>query len=74
MNTYMTNMFIDTIQNAKRSFVNTFVQVPEFSGPMLSFVDAQTAYTKAAVDNASKCATAFGTASKEAFEKATKGE
>ena len=41
--------FIDTIQNAKKTFVKTFVQNETIARAMNDFVDAQSAYTKDAV-------------------------
>ena len=40
---------IDTIQTGKKTFVNTFVTNDTVKEAMISFVDAQTAYTKQAV-------------------------
>ena len=40
---------IDTIQTGKKSFVNTFVTNESVKDAMINFIDAQTAYTKAAV-------------------------
>lgn len=38
--------FIDTIQNSKKSFVNTFVTEEKVRKPLTAFVDAQTVFTK----------------------------
>lgn len=54
----MANALIDTIQGGKKQFVATFVTNYELAKVMEEFVDAQTAYTKAAV------ATAIDTTSK----------
>jgi hypothetical protein len=40
------NTFIDTIQNSKKFFVNTFITDEKVRKPMLAFVDAQTTFTK----------------------------
>ena len=40
---------IDTVQNGKKQFVNTFVTNETMKEAFNSFVDAQTQYTKAAV-------------------------
>lgn len=45
----MANAMIDTIQGGKKQFVATFVTNDELAKVMEEFVDAQTAYTKAAV-------------------------
>jgi predicted phage gp36 major capsid-like protein len=54
----MANALIDTIQGGKKQFVAKFVTNDELAKVMEEFVDAQTAYTKAAV------ATAIDTTSK----------
>lgn len=46
MNSYMTNMWIDAIQNAKRSWVTTWVKDESLSKPMNAFIDSQTTFTK----------------------------
>lgn len=38
--------FIDTVQNSKKSFVNTFVTEDKLRKPLTAFVDAQTTFTK----------------------------
>lgn len=40
---------IDTIQNGKKQFVNTFVTNKEIAKSLNNFVDAQSEYTKQAV-------------------------
>ena len=40
------NMAIDAIQNAKTSWLNTFVKDDTVKTPIQNFVDAQTAFTK----------------------------
>lgn len=42
------NSFIDTVQNAKKVFVNSVVTNPTIAEGLNSFIDAQTAYTKEA--------------------------
>jgi hypothetical protein len=51
------DFYIDSVQNAKKQFVNTFVQHDGIKTAMNSFIDGQTAYTKSAV----KVATEVGT-------------
>ena len=67
-NEYMTNMWIDTIQNAKKSWVNTWVKDETMSKPMLEFIDTQTTFTKEAVQQVSTLANATG----DLFAKAVK--
>lgn len=42
------DLIIDTIQNSKKQFVNTFVTDKSVAAALNEFVDAQTAYTKQA--------------------------
>lgn len=67
-NEYMTNMWIDTIQNAKKSWVNTWVKDETMSKPMLDFIETQTTFTKETVKQVSSLANATG----ELFAKAAK--
>lgn len=46
--------FIDTVQNGKKQFVNTFVQHEGIKTALNEFVDAQSAYTKAALKTATE--------------------
>lgn len=46
------NMFIDTVQGAKTTFVKTFVQHEGIAKSLQSFIDAQTKFTKEAVSAA----------------------
>ena len=48
---------IDTVQNGKKQFVNTFVPNESIKETLNSFVDAQTEYTKAAVKTSQDTAT-----------------
>jgi hypothetical protein len=43
------NTFIDSFQNGKKYFVNSFVTDKSLSASINAFVDAQTAYTKQVV-------------------------
>jgi methylglyoxal synthase len=47
-------IIIDTIQNGKKQFVNTFVQHDGVKKALNEFVDAQAAYTKSAVKTATE--------------------
>ena len=40
------NIFIDTVQGAKSTFVKTFVQHEDIAKTLNSFIDAQTKFTK----------------------------
>ena len=51
------DFYIDTVQNGKKTFVNTFVQHEATKEAMIKFIDAQAEYTKAAV----KAGTEVGT-------------
>lgn len=48
---------VDAIQTAKKTFVSTFVQHEQFKTVLNNFIDAQTAYTKAAIDSGIKATT-----------------
>lgn len=67
-NEYMTNMWIDSVQNAKRTWVNTWVKDEDMSKPMLAFIDTQTTFTKEAVQQINTLANATG----DLFAKAVK--
>ena len=43
---FATDTFIDTIQGAKKYFVNTFVTDKEMQKPLNAFVDTQTEFVK----------------------------
>jgi hypothetical protein len=49
MLTAIANVFIDTIQDSKKQFVSSVVPSDQLVQILEGFVDAQTAYTKAAV-------------------------
>lgn len=59
-NTYITNMFVDAMQNAKREWIKTWVKTDELAAPLTAIVDAQTAYTKATVESVDKLSNALG--------------
>ena len=54
--TSQVSQFIDTVQGAKTSFVNTFVKQKDVAKSLQAFVDAQTTFTKQAVKTASEVA------------------
>jgi hypothetical protein len=51
---------VDAIQTAKKTFVSTFVQHEQLKNILNGFVDAQTAYTKSAIDAGIKVSTDIG--------------
>ena len=59
-NDYMTNMFIDMIQNAKKTFVDTWIKDEAMSAPMHTFIKVQTEFTKEAVKQTNLVANAMG--------------
>lgn len=59
MFTSFANTAIDTIQSTKKIAVDTFVKNEELSKALNDFVDSQTEYTKKAVENGYKTATAM---------------
>jgi len=67
-NDYMTNMFIDMVQNAKKIFVDTWVKDEAMSKPLNDFIKSQTEFTKLAAKSTTDFANAVG----EAMAKVTK--
>jgi len=51
---------IDAVQTSKKQFVETFVQHKDIARVLNQFVDAQTQYTKSAVDAGVQAATGPG--------------
>ena len=45
---------VDTIQNSKKQFVETFVKQEDVRDSLNEFIDAQSEYTKTVVDTATK--------------------
>jgi len=60
MNDYMVNIWIDSIQNAKKSFVDAWIKEESMSAPLNTFVDAQTAFTKVMIKSYTDFANATG--------------
>jgi len=58
----MTNLWIDTIQNAKKTFVDTWVKDEKISKPLHEFIVAQTEFTKIAMKSVNAYANAAGEA------------
>lgn len=54
--TSQTSQFIDTVQGAKTTFVNTFVKQKDVAKSLQAFIDAQTAFTKQAVKTTAEVA------------------
>jgi hypothetical protein len=57
---YFANLMVDSIQDSKKFFVNTFVKDKELSNPLLKFVEAQTAFTKTALQSMHDYTVAMG--------------
>jgi len=55
---FMTNMFIDTIQNAKHEWIKTWIKTDSIAKPMTEFVNAQTQFAKAVVETSEDVANA----------------
>jgi hypothetical protein len=51
---------IDTVQTGKKQFVKTFVNNEKIADALNEFIDAQTAYTKQAVNVGTRTATTLG--------------
>jgi hypothetical protein len=56
----LADQFVDSVQNFKKQAVSTFVQHEQLKNILNSFVDAQTAYTKSAIDAGIKVSTDIG--------------
>ncbi len=59
---YMTDMWVDTIQNAKKTWVDTWVKDEEMSKPLYNFIEAQTSFAKVAMKSSNDLANVAGTA------------
>ena len=55
----MFNQIIDSVQNAKKQFVNTFVTDKTFQAELIKLVDAQTEFAKGQVKTTLSIAEAF---------------
>lgn len=62
MNPYATNMWIDAIQGAKRTFVDVWVKDQTIAKPLHDFITVQTSFTKEAVMHTNTWANAVGDA------------
>ena len=43
---FAADRFIDTVQDSKKYFVNTFITDENLKAPLFSFIEAQRAFTK----------------------------
>ena len=57
----ITNTAIDAVQTGKKQFVTTFVRHETLADTINKFVDIETTYSKAVIDNASKTFSDFYT-------------
>ena len=69
---FYVNQFVDTVQNAKNQFLDTFVWDEKVKAPLKSFVEAQREYTKQVNRSISEVADYSLVAAKNAFETAKK--
>ncbi len=53
------NQIIDSVQNAKKQFVNTFITNESFKKELIKLVDAQTEFAKGQVSTSLSIAEAF---------------
>lgn len=56
---FIHNQMIDTVQGAKKKFVETFIKDTAFKSELIKLIDAQAAATKTSVDACLAIATAF---------------
>ena len=56
---FIHNQFIDTVQGAKKQFVETFIKDDAFKSELIKLIDAQAAATKTSVEACLAIATAF---------------
>jgi uncharacterized protein (UPF0332 family) len=63
---------IDTVQTGKKQFVKTFVNNEKIADALNEFIDAQTAYTKQAMNVGTKTATTLGKEAMNQMETAAK--
>ena len=58
--TYLTDWGIDTLQNTKKYYVDTFVKDRALSEPMNSFIEAQTTFAKKALKSVEQLTQGLG--------------
>lgn len=56
---YFSDTIIDSVQNAKKNFVNSVVTNDKFKESWVKFIDTQTTYTKEAISNFSGLTTSL---------------
>ena len=56
---FIHNQFIDTVQGAKKQFVETFIKDDTFKSELVKLIDAQAVATKTSVEAMLAIATAF---------------
>jgi hypothetical protein len=67
---FIHNQLIDTVQGAKKQFVETFVKDATFKTELIKLIDAQSTATKTSVDSCLAIATALvNNASKTVYTK-----
>lgn len=71
-NLYYANLFVDTVQNAKNQFLDTFVWDEKIKAPLKSFVEAQREFTKQINRSAAEVVEHTLTNAKNAFESTKK--
>lgn len=71
-NLYYANLFVDSVQDAKKQFLSTFVYDEKVRKPLESFVEAQRAYTKELNRIGDEMVTYVSVASKNAYDQVSK--
>jgi dTDP-D-glucose 4,6-dehydratase len=66
---FIHNQMIDTIQGAKKQFVETFIKDDTFKSELIKLIDAQALAAKTSVDASLAIATAFTKNATNAFYK-----
>jgi hypothetical protein len=69
-NLYLANQFVDSVQNAKNQFLDTFVWDEKVKTPMKQFVEAQREFTKQINRSVGEVADYGLVSAKSLFEKA----
>ena len=69
---FTADYYIDTVQNGKKTFVNTFVQHDAIKTALNEFIDAQTEYTKQATKVVLDSSTKIASESVKALQEASK--
>lgn len=68
-NLWFVNQFVDTVQNAKNQFLDTFVWDDKIKAPLKQFVEAQREFTKQVNRSAVEVIEQSFTTAKTAFDK-----